>query len=111
MRDDSLRLRDIIRAIDLIQRETRDGKSTFEEDPKLQVWVLFHLQTIGEACRTLSPEFRERNPHPSWSSAIGLRNILVHQYFEIDANLIWQVVERDLPPFRELAQSCLEALK
>jgi uncharacterized protein with HEPN domain len=72
--------------------------------------VLFHLQTIGEACRALSPEFRERHQDPTWSSAIGLHNILVHHCFEIDPDLVWQVVERDLPRFRELVQASLQAL-
>jgi uncharacterized protein with HEPN domain len=100
----------MIRAIEQIQKETQLGKTAFEVDPKLQVWVLFHLQIIGEASRGLLPEFRERHPDPTWSSAIGLRNILIHHYFEIDPDLIWQVVQRDLPRFRQLVQACLETL-
>jgi uncharacterized protein with HEPN domain len=63
---------------------------------------------MGEACRALSPEFRNQHPDPVWSKAIGLRNILVHHYFEIDADLIWQVIERDLPSFRDVVQASLD---
>lgn len=111
MRDDLSRLRDIVRAIDRIQEETRVPRSRFAEDPKLQVWVLYHLQIIGEAARSLSAGFRQLFPDPVWSKAVGLRNILVHHYFEIDEELIWQVVEQDLPPFRETATAALRQLE
>jgi uncharacterized protein with HEPN domain len=109
VRNDRARLRDISLAIDRIQNETRQGREVFRDDPKLQVWVLYHLQVIGEACRGLSEGFRARFSDPVWSNAIGLRNILVHHYFEIDHELIWQVVEGDLPVFRKLVESALEA--
>ena len=58
MRDDRARLRDISVAIDRIEAETAAGPDVFREDPKLQVWVLYHLQVIGEARRSLSESFR-----------------------------------------------------
>ena len=63
--------------------------------------MLYHLQVIGEAARSLSKEFLARFPDPVWSKAVGLRNILVHHYFDIDQQLIWQVVEQDLPLFKQ----------
>ena len=60
VRDDRSRLHDIIRAIDQIQAETTLAKEVFAKDPKLQVWVLYHLQVIGEACRSLTAEFVRR---------------------------------------------------
>jgi uncharacterized protein with HEPN domain len=111
VRDDLARLRDIIRAIDKIQKETQVHRSVFAEDPKLQVWVLYHLQIIGEGCLGLSAAFRAENPDPVWSKAVGLRNILVHHYFEIDEDLIWQVLINDLPPFRNTAVAALNRLE
>ncbi len=111
MRDDLSRLRDVVRAIDCIQNETRVPRAAFAKDSKLQVWVLYHLQVIGEAARSLSPGFHELFPDPVWSKAVGLRNILVHHYFEIDEELIWQVVEQDLPPFRDTAEAALRRLE
>jgi uncharacterized protein with HEPN domain len=52
----------------------------------LQVWVLHHLQIIGEAARVLSGEFRERYPNPVWSEATGLRHIVVHQILAVEAS-------------------------
>jgi uncharacterized protein with HEPN domain len=73
----------------------------------LQVWVLHHLQIIGEASRSLSEEFRQRHPDRVWSMATGMRNILVHHYFEIDQALVWQVVVNDLPNLRATVERIL----
>ena len=73
----------------------------------LHVWVLHHLQIVGEAARSLSEQFRQAHPDPVWSKAAGMRHILVHHYFEIDAHQIWNVVERDLSPLRERVASIL----
>jgi len=62
--------------------------------------VIHHLQIIGEAARCLSADFRQRYPDKVWSMAAGMRHILVHHYFEIDPDLVWKVVEHDLPTLR-----------
>ncbi len=108
MRDDSERLRDILKAIDQILRKTAGGRVAFDSDEMVQVWVLHHLQVIGEASRCLSSEFRRRHPDKVWSKAAGMRNILVHHYFEIDADELWKVIENDLPGLRELTLHVLQ---
>ena len=100
MRDDRQRLKDILKAADQIVSKTGDGREAFEADEMLQVWVLHHLQIIGEAARSLSQEFRQRHPDRVWAEAAGMRNILVHHYFEIDAEEVWKVVARDLAALR-----------
>ncbi|MGH9618692.1 MAG: HepT-like ribonuclease domain-containing protein [Bryobacteraceae bacterium] len=107
MRDDLERLADISIAIDKILSKTAQDRSAFERDEMLQVWVLHHLQIVGEAARCLSEEFRRLHPNPVWSKAAGMRHILVHHYFEIDAAQVWKVVERDLQPLRELVRAIL----
>ena len=69
--------------------------------------MLDHLQVIGEAARGLSETFRQQFPDPVWSKAIGLRNILVHHYFDIEEELIWQVLDQDLHPFKESVEVAL----
>lgn len=71
----------------------------------LQVWVLHHLQIVGEAARCLSEEFRRLHPDAAWSKAAGMRHILVHHYFDIDADQIWKVVEHDLGHLRDIVAS------
>ncbi len=107
MRDDRDRLTDILTAIDRILSKTAQGRVAFDADQMLQVWVLHHLQIVGEVARCLSEEFRRLHPDKAWSKAAGMRNILVHHYFEIDAKQIWRVVEHDLLPLRERVQAIL----
>jgi uncharacterized protein with HEPN domain len=101
MRDDSERLKDILKAIDHILSKTAGDRSASERDEMLQVWVIHHLQIVGEAARSLSSEFRQRHPGEVWAKAVGMRNILVHHYFEINVNRLWSVVEEDLSALRE----------
>jgi uncharacterized protein with HEPN domain len=107
MRDDRERLADISTAIDRILEKTAQGKAAFDADEMLQVWVLHHLQIIGEAARCLSDEFRQRHLDKVWSKAAGMRHILVHHYFQIDAEQIWNVVQHELTPLRERVQGIL----
>jgi len=58
MRDEHERVIDIIEAIERIEKITSKGKRVFYDDEMVQVWVIYHLQIIGEAVRALSPEFR-----------------------------------------------------
>ena len=101
MRDDHERVIDIIEAIEQIEKITSKGKRVFYDDEMVQVWVIHHLQIIGEAVRALSPEFRSLHSDIPWSDIIGMRNILVHHYFAIDKDAVWKVVERDLPAMKE----------
>ena len=107
MRNDNERLEDIAEAIERILERTVAGREAFEQDLMLQVWVVHHLQIIGEAARTLSKEFLAVHPNPVWSQAIGMRNIIVHHYFEVVPQIVWGVVENDLQPLRRLVSSLL----
>ena len=73
----------------------------------IQTWVLYHLQIIGEAARALSPEFTGQYAEVPWPRIVGMRNILVHNYFGIDVAIVWSVVERDLPSLKNQMASIL----
>ena len=108
MRDDSGRIEDILEAINRIERVAVRGKDTFFEDEMVQVWVIHHLEIIGEAARGISPDFRKSNEKIPWSEIIGMRNILIHHYFGIDKDAVWRVVEHDLPLLKEQFQQALD---
>jgi uncharacterized protein with HEPN domain len=97
MRDDHERLRDIIEAIEHIEYYAARGSTAFQSDELIQSWFLRHLQIIGEAARSLSATLKDRHPEIPWSKIIGVRHILVHDYFNIDLVLVWNVVEKELP--------------
>ena len=107
MKDDKERLRDMEEAIDRIDRYASQGEEAFRNDELIQNWVVHHLQIIGEAARALSAEFRNQHAGIPWSKIIGMRNILVHDYFGIDVEVVWRVVERDLPDLKQKIEKLL----
>ncbi len=80
MRDDRERLLDILEAIERIEKYAARGLQFFEHDELVQVWILHHLQIIGEAARALSPRFRDQYSDVPWSQVIGMRNVLVPKF-------------------------------
>lgn len=111
MRDPRERLLDILDAIAAIERHRGRDKTTFERDELLQVWFLRHLQIIGEASRSLSGDVRALAPEIPWSDIIGMRNILVHGYFDIDTDIVWDAATRDVPAIKPAVERLLKTLE
>ena len=107
MRDTRERLQDILEAIQHIRRHTAVGRKAFEDDELVQSWCVRHLQIIGEAARALPDETRNSIPEIPWSKIIGMRHVLVHNYFGIDTELVWNVVENELDLLRTAIESFL----
>jgi uncharacterized protein with HEPN domain len=110
VRSDRERLRDILQAIEQIEQYTVGGKLTFEQNKLIQSGVLYQIQIIGEAARAMSADLREQNPDVPWPAMVGMRNIVVHQYFEVDLNIAWLVVERDLSSLKGKIEAILQEL-
>jgi len=108
MRDDRERLLDIREAIENIQKYADHGKDAFNEDELIQTWTLHHIQILGEAAARISDEFQEQHPDIPWFKIVGMRNILVHDYFKIDVNAVWSVVENDLPTLYDQIKRILD---
>ena len=108
MRRDVERLRDIIEAIDAIEKYTVDGRKRFDNDELVRTWCLRHIEIIGEAVSRLSVPLRDTYSHAPWREVIGTRNALIHGYFDIDWSAVWNVVERDLPPFKAIISEILK---
>ncbi len=110
MRDDRQRLLDILEAISNIESQATKGKEAFRKDKLIQVWMVHHLQIIGEAASGLSRRLREQNPAVPWGAVIAMRNVLVHEYFGIDLEEVWKTVGEDLPKLKGKAQEILRSL-
>lgn len=111
MRDPKERLLDILDAIAAIERHRGRDKTTFERDELLQVWFLRHLQIIGEAARTLPADVRALAPEIPWSQIVGMRNVLVHGYFDIDTDIVWDAATRDVPAIKPAVERLLKTLE
>jgi uncharacterized protein with HEPN domain len=101
-RSDKVLLGDILDAVTQIKTYTtgmtEDG---FSQDRKTQDAVVRNLEIIGEASNRLSEGFRLQHPDIPWQLIRGLRNRIVHAYFGVDIQLIWEVVVDDLPPLKD----------
>ena len=96
MRDPRERLRDSLDAIACIERHTSRGRDTFDKEELVQVWVVHHLQIIGEATSRLGLDFHAAHPEVPWAKVVAMRNVLVHDYFGVDLNEVWNVVSHNL---------------
>ena len=87
-------------AIRNIQKYAARGKNAFESEELIQTWIVHNIQIIGEAVCRLSLEFMSRHSSVPWKDIIGMRNIIVHDYFGIDRDVVWRVVEKDIPELK-----------
>ncbi len=110
MRSDRDRLADILEAIEKIRERLPPTQEELVASEPLQVWVVHHLQVIGEAANTLSPGFIASHPGIPWRRIIGLRHALVHQYFGVDLDAIWSISTDDLPPLAAAVAAILARL-
>ncbi|ULR39720.1 DUF86 domain-containing protein [Thermus sp. NEB1569] len=111
MRDPRERLRDILEAIAAIERYLDRGRAAFEQDELLQGWFVRNLQVIGEAARGLPEEVRALAPEIEWPKIIGMRNVLVHGYFNIDLEIVWETASRDVPALKPRIEELLRRLE
>jgi uncharacterized protein with HEPN domain len=104
------RLEDILEAVAQIETEQAKGKAAFDENPLVQVWMVHHLMIIGEAVRAIDPAERSKYPSVPWRQIAGMRNILVHDYFRINQEIVWETVEKHLPELKTEVEQILGQL-
>lgn len=73
------------------------SKTKFMEDIGLQDKVIRRLAIIGEAVKGLPKEFRTKHPSIAWNDIAGMRDILVHEYYDVNTLLVWRVVRNQVP--------------
>jgi uncharacterized protein with HEPN domain len=97
VRSDSERLCDILDAAQKIAAKVREGQTAFMRDEYVQLALVHLVQIIGEAAARLSDDAINRNPDIPWRQIIAMRNRVVHGYFEVDPDILWTVISRDVP--------------
>ena len=111
MRDrikDKDRLQHILDAIDVLQSGAqRYSLEQIEKDSILYFGFVKQVEIIGEAVYMLTKEFRESHPDIEWDAIEGMRHVLVHGYYEISPDKVWNVIEKDLPILRPKIQDLL----
>ena len=108
---DRQRLLHIIEAIEEIQNYTSNTAiKDFLANSMMRFACVKQIEIIGEAANYISEETKAKFSDVEWSSIIGMRHILVHEYFGTDFELIWQVIINDLPALKEKVATVLSTL-
>ncbi len=84
-------------ALSFIQSKTR---SDLNKDRMLVLSLVKELEIIGEAASKVSPEVRSQNSASPWQDISGMRNRLIHAYFDVNLDVVWKTVTRDLPSLK-----------
>jgi uncharacterized protein with HEPN domain len=108
VRSERAYLEHILHCIRRIQEDSREGKDSVFASPTLQDAIARNLQTLCESTQRLTPASKLLHPEVDWRGISGLRNVLVHSYFEIDMESIWNITQRDLPVLEAAIKSLME---
>jgi uncharacterized protein with HEPN domain len=101
------RLDDIMVALERIERRLRHVGATKHEDldDDTVSIVAWSVLAMGEAVKALPPDLRRRHPGVDWQGLAGVRDRLAHQYFRIELDRVWAIIESDLPPLRAAVET------
>jgi uncharacterized protein with HEPN domain len=84
------------------------GLDTFRQDTEKVYAVTRALEIIGEAARQIPPSVQAAYPHVPWQEMIGMRNVVIHEYFGVDHDVLWRTVHEDLPPLAAAVAAILQ---
>ncbi|MEM5792976.1 MAG: DUF86 domain-containing protein [Candidatus Aenigmatarchaeota archaeon] len=107
-RDETVYLKDILESIERIEEYKRGiNRKKFLENPQIQDSIIRRLEIIGEAVKNLSKGFREEHPQVEWKKISGTRDILIHSYFGVNLERVWNLIELDLPKLKKEIEKIL----
>jgi len=101
-RDHTLFVDDILAAISKIEKYTK--KTTFDEFSRNEMAVdavIRNFEVIGEAANKIPREIKAGNPYVEWKEMIGFRNILIHDYFGVDIESLWDTIRKNIPQLKK----------
>jgi uncharacterized protein with HEPN domain len=104
-RDETVYLQDIAESCEKILRFSQSG---LIQDGKTYDPVVRNFEIIGEAAKHISEDLRKQLPHIEWRKAAGLRDMLAHAYFDIDNDILWDVVQNKVPELGEATRVFLD---
>lgn len=108
MKEDHFYLEHILQSVNRIIKYTKElSEKDFDTDDMAQDAVIRQLEIIGEATKRLSKEFRESNPSIPWKDMAGMRDILIHDYLNVDLNIVWKTAKEYIPPLKSAIEKLL----
>lgn len=110
MKDDKLYLQHILECIDNIESYVPNGESDFFSSKLIQDAVIRNLEIVGEATKRVSMDLRSQYPDVPWREMAGLRDVLIHNYFGVDNEIVWNVVTNELTLLKDKIAELLKQL-
>ena len=111
MKDDLVYLKHVAECLRRIEKNVSVGLDEFLESETIQDATLRNLQTLSEATQRMSSSLKSSFPEIEWDRIAAFRNVIVHNYLGIDLEIIWRIIESDVPPLREAIISMIERLE
>ena len=100
MKDDRPYLADILKALERVEEIGQRGREAFLADWMLQDAAIRNFEIVGEAVKRVSPALQAANPEIPWADLAGFRDVLIHQYFRVDLQIVWALIERRVSGLR-----------
>lgn len=100
---------DSTQAILLFAQERK--RVDLDKDRQFLSAVLREFEVLGEAANKVSERMKKRFPEFPWKGAIGMRNRLIHAYFDVDHDVIWKTIRESLPTLQELLEQIVHSLE
>jgi uncharacterized protein with HEPN domain len=111
-RDIKLYLKDILKAIEAIEKFVKDMNfEEFRNNDLVSSAVIRKFEIIGEATRNISQEIKKKYPDIPWKTMVGFRDKLIHFYFGIKYDIVWETIKSKLPELKEKMKRVLEDLE
>ncbi|MEX2681609.1 MAG: DUF86 domain-containing protein [Candidatus Sigynarchaeota archaeon] len=110
--NDIIRLKEMKDAAEKVARIT-NGKTRemFLIDELLHLASTHLIEIIGEAASEISDDLKEKHPDVPWKAIIGMRNRLIHKYFDVNLEIVWNTIIKDIPPLLRQLKAIIEAME
>ena len=103
MKDDRIYIEHILQSIEKIQSYiSGKDQETFSNDSITQDAVVRQLEIIGEAAKRISKELRKNNSDVPWDDMAGMRDVLIHDYIDVDLNIVWKTASQSIHGLKAL---------
>ncbi len=110
-RDEIFYLNEILEQIELIENSTRSiSRADFEKNLDLRDATIRRIEIIGEAIKNISKKIKDKYPLVGWRDIAGTRDKIIHQYFRIDFDVVWEIIKRDIPILKKQMETIKKEL-
>lgn len=102
MKDEKVYIQHILDSIDKIEGYTQGvGKEKFLKQSLIQDAIIRNIEIIGEAVKLISNETKVKNANIPWKDIVGMRDKLIHAYFGVDLDAVWETLKKDIPSLKK----------